>query len=208
MNARICTAAAAFGFLTIGTAQASERTALQLHADFFDVDVDGFVEWTETYTRCRALGFSTVTSSGLASAINLALGSTTGGSTWTINLDNIEAGIHGSDTGIYDADGDFVPSAFEAIFSRYDADGDDAISDTEIDALYSGQFTDLTGSLASKAEFGLLFDIAGEEREVELPCSWFCDTYTDTEVVLTRATMTAFYDGSLFYTVAGLPVPE
>ena len=207
MHAWIC--AAAFSLAAFSApAAAAERTALQKHADFFDVDGDGLIEWSETYARCRALGFSTVTASGLASAINLALGQTTGGSTWTIDTANIEAGIHGSDTGIYDADGHYNASAFGAIFSRYDGDGDGAISETEIDDLYAGQFTDLTGSVASKAEFGLLFDIAGETRSFEVPCSWWCDTYTETEQVLTRETMVAFYDGSLFYTLAGLAVPE
>lgn len=209
MRARAWISAAVIGLSFSGAAQATERTALQKHADFFDISGDGLIEWSETYEGCRALGFSTVSSSGMASAINLALGSVTGGSTWTINVDNIAAGIHGSDTGIYDAQGRYVPSAFEAIFARYDVDGDDAISETEIDGLYAGQFTDFTGSVASKAEFGFLFDIAGEERTVELPCStWFCDTYTDTERVLTRETMAAFYDGSLFYVVAGWPVPQ
>ena len=72
--------------LLCGTASAEERTALQLHADFFDGNGDEWITWSETYTGCRQLGFSVVSASGLASAINLALGETTNGSTWTINI--------------------------------------------------------------------------------------------------------------------------
>ncbi|MFT5681110.1 MAG: peroxygenase [Myxococcota bacterium] len=184
------------------TAQAGDRSALQLHADFFDITGDGWITWSETYTGCRQLGFSTVTASGLASAINLALGAATNGSTWTINIDDIHLGKHGSDTGVYDADGNYVEAAFEALFETYDVDEDDALSDTEFEALYTGQYTDLSGSLASKAEFGLLMDIAGEVRTREV-YSWWYGTTTESYEVLTRDTLESFYDGSLFYDIAG-----
>lgn len=188
------------------TAHAEERTALQLHADFFDMNADNWITWSETYTGCRQLGFSTVSSSGLASAINLALGAATNGSTWSIYIGDIHLGKHGSDTGVYDEDGAYVAAAFEALFTRYDADGDDALSGSEFDALYAGQFTDTAGSLGSQAEFGLLMDLAGEIRTREV-YSWWYGTTTESYEVLTRDTLESFYDGSLFYEIAGRPVP-
>lgn len=192
--------------LLSNTAQAEERTALQLHADFFDGNGDSWITWSETYTGCRQLGFSVASASGLASAINLALGTATNGTTWTINIDEIHLGKHGSDTGVYDAGGRFVPAAFEALFDNYDADGDDALSESEFDALYAGQFTDTAGSVASRAEFGLLMEIAGETRSREV-YSWWYGTTTEFYDVLTRDTLESFYDGSLFYEIAGQSVP-
>ena len=85
--------------------QAQARTALQKHVDFFDRDLDGDIEWSETFEGCRALGIGTATSGAFATAINAALGLSTGGSLFTVKTATIHQGMHGSDTGIYDAKG-------------------------------------------------------------------------------------------------------
>ena len=194
--------------------QAQARTALQKHVDFFDRDLDGDIEWYETYEGCRALGIGTVTSGSFATAINAALGFSTGGSLFTVMTATIHQGMHGSDTGIYDSNGNYVQEAFNALFNNYDHNRDDLLDEDEFDALYAGQYTDAGGSAASRAEFEVLIDVAGETRtqsKTWSACSyWWCPSYSYTESydVLTRKTMESFYDGSLFYVIAGEPVPN
>jgi len=54
--------------------------------------------------------------------------------------------------------------------------------------LFADNRADLMGSLGSKAEFGLLLDLAGEDR--------------NGRKVLTRERLERFYNGSLFYQLA------
>lgn len=171
------------------------RTALQKHVDFFDRNGDGQIRVWETYQGCRALGMGRLLSTGAAVAINLALGIKSG-SPWykllTIQTDGIHQGKHGGDTGIYDADGNFVQARFDAMFAQHDSNSDGALSEAEVEQMLvvngGGQ-----PSLGSKAEFGLLMKLAGED--------------TPDGRVLTRQRLEAFYDGSLFYQLAGEKVP-
>ena len=211
---RLLIASAALGLtLALSASPAHARTALQKHVDFFDRDLDGDIEWSETFEGCRALGISSVTSSAFATAINAALGTSTGGSLFTVKTATIHQGIHGSDTGIYDKKGNYVPEAFEALFTNYDRNRDDVLDEDEFDALYAGQYTDAAGSAASRAEFAVLIDIAGErytKTETWRSCDWWwCPSYEyqDQQDVLTREVLEQFYDGSLFYKIAGEPVP-
>ena len=193
------------------------ETALQRHVKFFDRDGDGVITLSDTYNGMRALGFGGVASSGMAFAINGALGPSTGASWYapfSIYVDQIHLGKHGSDTGVYDADGEYVQSAFDAMFSNYDGNQDDELSEEEFEDLYEGQFTDASGTNASRAEFSILFSLASEvrTREVERTYGSGWSQYTETELeeydVLTRSALVRFYDGSLFYEIAGEPVPE
>lgn len=192
-------------------------TALQKHVHFFDRDNDGFITLSNTYDGLRALGFGSVASSGMAVAINGALGPSTG-ATWfapfTINIGLIHHGKHGSDTGVYDAEGHYNANAFEAMFELYDSNEDAELSEEEFEDLYEGQYTDSSGSNASRAEFSILFQLASTTRtrseEVAYGDSW--SSYTTTEEVsyqvLTRETLESFYDGSLFYELAGEAIPD
>jgi peroxygenase len=172
------------------------RTALQKHVDFFDRNGDGETRVWETYAGCRALGMGRLMSTAAAVVINAALGIKSG-SPWysflTIQNDGIHFGKHKGDTGIYDQDGNFVQSRFDDMFKLHDTDGDDALNQGEIDKMLvvNGQGKPSTGS---KAEFGLLMKLAGENN-------------ADGERVLTRQRMQEFYDGSLFYQLAGEKVP-
>ena len=133
---RLLIASAALGLtLALSASPAHARTALQKHVDFFDRDLDGDIEWSETFEGCRALGISSVTSSAFATAINAALGTSTGGSLFTVKTATIHQGIHGSDTGIYDKKGNYVPEAFQALFTNYDRNRDDVLDEDEFDAL-------------------------------------------------------------------------
>jgi peroxygenase len=165
------------------------RTALQKHVDFFDTNHDGKITLADTYRGLRRLGLGTVRSATFAGVINAALGSSTSGApSLTVDAERIHAGKHPSDTGVYDEKGRFSLPRFRRLFARYDADGDGALDGEELTRLFAGNRSDLVGHLGSRAEFGLLLDLAGEDR--------------NGRKVLTRARLERFYNGSLFYRLA------
>ncbi len=165
------------------------RTALQKHVDFFDTDHDGRITLFETYQGLRRLGLGAARSAVFGGVINAALGPTTSRApSLTVDASHINAGKHGSDTGVYDEDGHFVRQRFDRLFARYDGDEDGALDREDLARLFEGNRTDLLGHLGSVAEFGLLLSLAGEER--------------NGRKVLTRQRLEEFYDGSLFYRLA------
>jgi peroxygenase len=164
-----------------------EMTPLQKHVSFFDYNGDGYVTLLEDYKGLRALGIDPVSAAAFASAINTALGTPTSGyPSLTISIYGIAKGVHGSDTGIYDSQGRFVPEAFERLFDDWDKNGSDGLDPAELAArtINDADLGDLFGVTGSVAEFGLLYAVAAENGE------------------LTRDRMRAFYDGTLFYTLA------
>ncbi|GMU58166.1 MAG: hypothetical protein AMXMBFR33_73120 [Candidatus Xenobia bacterium] len=174
---------------------AQPRTALQKHVDFFDRNGDGQTRVWETYQGLRALKLGRMLSAAGAVAINASLGLKTG-SPWyswlTIQNDGIHMGKHEGDTDVYDEQGNFVQSRFNALFTNFDKNGDDALSKQELDDMMIARGNG-KANLGSKAEFGLLLEIAGEDRPEGR--------------VVTRKTLQALYDGSLFYTLAGEKAP-
>lgn len=167
----------------------NHRTALQSHVDFFDRDGDGLIRVDESVEGLYALGLPRLVAYPVAYAIHLGLPKTRVDNAWyrslTIDTARIHLGKHGSDTGAYDEQGNFVHPKFVAIF-QYDLDQNDAIDEDELKAFHEGYATD-DGLSASKAEFGLLMFIAGNLN-------------TDTGLKeLDRATLEALYDGTLFY---------
>jgi hypothetical protein len=74
------------------------------------------------------------------------------------------AGIHRSDTGVYDARGRFSLPRFRRLFTRYDIEGSGALDGKGLARLFGDKRTDLIGHLGSKAEFALLLHLAGEDR--------------------------------------------
>ena len=165
------------------------RTALQKHVDFFDTDHDGKITLSNTYRGLRRLGLGRARAAAFAGVINAALGwSTSGAPSLTVDAGRIHAGKHRSDTGVYDKKGRFSHPRFRRLFARYDADGDGALDGEELARLCADNRVDLMGHLGSKAEFGLLLDIAGEDRHGKK--------------VLTRGRLQRFYSGSLFYQLA------
>ena len=177
-----------------------ERTALQKHVGFFDRNSNGQITLGETYDGLRALGFGRIRSSAFAFAINAGLGRATGASWWsplTVNVDKIELGKHDSDTDVYDTNGRFNQEKFEAVFTKFDNNQDGALSEDEFVTFFARNRESTVGSFASKAEFGLLMEIAGEEAIVD-------GRRVNT---LSQERLAEFYDGSLFYKVAGEPLP-
>lgn len=186
---RSVTAAPSAGRRTARSANSGSRTALQKHVDFFDTDRDGKITLADTYRGLRRLGFGTVRSAAFAGVINAALGSSTSGApSLTVDAGRIHAGKHRSDTGVYDKQGRFSLPRFKRLFARYDANGDGALDREELARMFAENRTDLLGHLGSKTEFGLLLELAGEDR--------------NGQKVLTRSRLEQFYDGTLFYELA------
>lgn len=164
----------------------NKMTPLQKHVAFFDRNHDGKITVGETYAGCRALGLQRVPSAIVAILINGGMGWGTSGSplpTLDVSVGNIQRGMHGSDSEVYDADGKFDARKFDAFFDRWDKDGDGHWSWSEFWARANAQrdLWDIFGRVASIAEFGLVFVIAGEDGKIS------------------RGTLRKVYDGSLFY---------
>lgn len=173
---------------------------LQRHAEFFDRNQDGRITVGETYDGLRALGVGPVRAAAFSTLINAGLGVSTGAPWYNpleIQVNRISAGKHGSDTGVYDADGRLDPVKFDAIFQKHDTDKDSCLNQAEVSAMIAANRTDRAGNVAAKGEFGLLMTLAGTDREHD----------GKTERVITRETMERLYDGSLFYRLAGEPCP-
>ncbi|MBZ0236017.1 MAG: caleosin family protein [Deltaproteobacteria bacterium] len=161
-----------------------EMTALQKHVSFFDYDGDGYITVAEDYRGLRALDLAPGPAFAFAFAINGALGTPTMGyPSLTISIYDIDDGIHGSDTGIYDSQGRFVPEQFERLFADWDRNGSGGLDPVELAArtIDDADLFDLFGVTASAAEVSLLFVVAAEDGE------------------LSRDRMRAFYDGTLFF---------
>lgn len=134
-------------------------TALQIHLSFFDKDGDGLITRTETVLSLRQLGLSSGKASAAALVIHLFLGPKTTGS-WSsldVSVKNIKLGKHGSDTGAFDAEGRFVPAAFERMFAEFDANRSGSLSEAELLAMIAANAKLRPGSeTAAKQEFQLL----------------------------------------------------
>ena len=178
----------------------NDRTALQKHVDFFDRNGDTKITLRETNEGFQALGFGKIRAGILAFGVNAGLAPKTrapGDPKLTIDTNRIELGKHPSDTDIYDENGQFSAVKFEELFENYDLDQDNALSQKEIVNFRKRNKETFASSIGSKAEFDLLIEIAGEEQIIQ----------GKKTKVLTQQTMTDFYDGNLFYRIAGEPLP-
>ncbi len=166
------------------------RTALMRHAQFFDIDGDGIISLSETITRLRQLGYGAVHARVIAYPIHMLLGpKTSGRMTLGITIANIHVGKHDSDTGVFDAQGNFVLENFERMFARFDKDRSGALNELEIKAMVAAHSKERPGGwLASRLEFKLLLDLAADGSEV-----------VDGRRVrsISRARLRKFYDGTL-----------
>lgn len=165
-------------------------TALQKHVMFFDANQDGKLTPGETRSGFRRLGVSPLGS--LASAILIHAGMTRITESGGIDISRIAFSKHGSDTGIYDSHGHFVQAAFDRMWT-FDTDRSGSLTWTELKVMMAANRTDTAGSLASRAEFGLLIRVGADTTATEMGQS---------VPALSRARLQAFYDGSLFYVMA------
>lgn len=164
-----------------------EMTALQKHLAFFDSNADAKVTVAETYRGLRLLNLAPPFALPAAMSINGAMATATAGyPSLTLRIPSIEAGIHGSDTGIYDDNGEFDPKKFESWFTTWDKDHDGALNLKElVQRLYKEEdLFDVFGVIASGGEFGALYLLASHDGKVS------------------KERMAALYQGTLFYDLA------
>ncbi|RYR44154.1 hypothetical protein Ahy_A08g040537 [Arachis hypogaea] len=100
-----------------------------------------------------------------------------------IEVKNIQFGKHGSDTGVYDTEGRFVPSKFEEIFIKHAHTYPNALTYDELKEMIKAnrQPKDLKGRIGSFVEWHLLYKIG-----------------KDKDGLLQKETIRGVYDGSVF----------
>ncbi|KAH7440847.1 hypothetical protein KP509_03G013900 [Ceratopteris richardii] len=164
-------------------------TVLQQHVEFFDRNKDGIIYPWETFAGFRAIGFGWIISFLAMCFINLSMSYATQPSwipspVFSIYIKNMHKAKHGSDTGVYDHEGRFIPSKFEELFLKY--------ARTQPDRLSFGELLDMSESLrdafdffgwvANKLEWGVTYWVSKDENG-----------YMPKEAVR------GVYDGSFFY---------
>ena len=92
----------------------ARQTVLQQHCSFFDADDDGVIWPLDTFRGFHAIGFNPLISLLAMLFAHGLLSYATCGSFipdpfFRIFLENVHRGKHGSDSGVYDNEGRFVP---------------------------------------------------------------------------------------------------
>ncbi|KAL7604782.1 hypothetical protein Lser_V15G14944 [Lactuca serriola] len=171
----------------------SDQNVLQKHVAFFDRNNDGVIYPWETFQGFRAIGSGILLSSVAALFINMGLsGKTRPGKKFPnllfpIEIKNIHLAKHGSDSGVYDTHGRFVPSKFEEIFHKYAHTNSDALTSDELDKFIKGnrEPKDYAGWIGGLSEWKILYFLG-----------------KDKDGLLRKETIKAVYDGSLFEKMA------
>ena len=173
-------------------------TTLQRHVSFFDDNGDRGVNVAECARGLKALGLPIGVAEVAAFAIVAALSRQTRGSLLSMNVDieNAQQGKHDSDTGILDKRGRFNSRRFAKMFgasSAVDRNGDKVFTATEITRMVNANRETLLGSLVSLVEWQTLLAVAADTKAIE---------NGKAVPALSVARVKAFYDGTLFYTIA------
>ncbi|XVF85428.1 hypothetical protein PTKIN_Ptkin17bG0117300 [Pterospermum kingtungense] len=166
----------------------TDQNVLQKHAAFFDRNHDGLIYPWETFQGLRAIGAGYLLSFVGAIFINLGLsGKTRPGKfpslLFPIEVKNIQLGKHGSDSGVYDSEGRFVPLKFEEIFIKYARTHANALTSDELNAMLKAnrEPKDYKGWIGGLAEWKVLYSLCKDKNGL-----------------LKKETVKAVYDGSLF----------
>jgi hypothetical protein len=166
-------------------------TMLQRHVMFFDANHDGTLKVAETRAGLRRLGVNRLTGLGGALFIHLGLREA-GGAGTDLEIAKIHLAKHKSDTGCVDAAGHFDPRAFARMMT-FDTNHSGSLSWTELKAMIAANKQDARGSLASRAEFGLLIKIGADTTERE---------GTEQVAALSEARLRSVYAGDVFEDIA------
>ncbi|XP_051202390.1 probable peroxygenase 5 [Lolium perenne] len=167
-----------------------ELTPLQKHIAFFDRDKDGVIYPSETYQGFRAIGcgvglsaFSAVFIHGLLGPRTVPENMKAPAFKFPIYVKCIHKGKHGSDSGVYDAQGRFVPEKFEEIFKKHAHTRPDALTGKELNEMLqeNREPNDIRGRVGGYTEWKLLYSLC-----------------KDKQGFLHKETVRAVYDGSLF----------
>ncbi|XP_021909981.1 probable peroxygenase 4 isoform X2 [Carica papaya] len=163
-----------------------DQNLLQKHVAFFDRNHDGIIYPWETFDGFRAIGCGMFLSTIASIFINVGLsGKTRPGKYFSplfpIEVKNVHMGKHGSDSGIYDSEGRFVPEKFEEIFTKHARTHHGALTSDELMTMLRAnrESNDFKGCFA---EWKMLY--------------YLCK---DMHGLLHRETIKAAYDGTLFH---------
>ena len=174
-------------------------TALQRHVAFFDPAGTGVVTLGQTYEGMRRLGVHLVWRIVLPPIIQAFLGYLTQGRpSLVIRIDRIAQGKHPFDSGVFDTSGERDESALDALF----ANAQGALTADEMRTVISARGNRLP-------QMGALAGVLGHWFSGKEVALFFCVAADATKVVngrrvpaVTRATLTRFYDGTLFPALA------
>lgn len=166
-------------------------SVLQQHCAFFDRNGDGVIYPWETFAGFRAIGFSLFISFLGSVIINGAFSYVTLNSwipspLFPIYLKNIHKAKHGSDSEVYDTEGRFVPSKFEALFQKFAKSDKDKLHFDELYALTRANMNavDPFGWTAEKLEWGITYLLLKDQGGY-----------------VSREQVRGMYDGSLFESI-------
>uniref|UniRef100_A0A5B6ZSC8 Putative calcium ion-binding protein n=1 Tax=Davidia involucrata TaxID=16924 RepID=A0A5B6ZSC8_DAVIN len=168
-----------------------EQNSLAKHVSFFDLNKDGIVYPWETFQGFRAIGCGYLLSFFAAIFINVGLSRKTRPGKFSlyfpIEVKNIEKAKHGSDSGVYDTEGRFVPLKFEEIFRKHAQSNLEALTSDELMGMLKANRVprDYKGWLASYTEWKILYVLCKDKHGL-----------------LHKETIRAVYDGSLFERMA------
>ncbi|KAF5945699.1 hypothetical protein HYC85_015927 [Camellia sinensis] len=170
----------------------NDENALQKHVNFFDRNKDGVIYPWETFQGFRAIGCGIFLSTFASIFINAGLSHKTRSGKFPsllfpIEVKNIHKAKHGSDSGVYDTEGRFVPSKFEEIFSKHARKNANALTSDELMGMQKANRVpkDHKGWLASYTEWKILYVLCKDKNGL-----------------LQKETIRAVYDGSLFEQMA------
>jgi len=140
-----------------------QYTVMQQHILFWDRDLDGAIYPWDTFRGFRELGFNiffcflamVIINGGFSYPTRLAY-SWLPDIWWRVYVRPIHKAKHGSDTGVYDKEGRFVPQNFEDMFSKWDEEDRGSLSSLELWRMISGNrlAVDPYGWGAAIFEFG------------------------------------------------------
>ncbi|EOY01080.1 Caleosin-related family protein [Theobroma cacao] len=165
----------------------TDQNVLQKHVAFFDRNHDGLIYPWETFEGFRAIGAGYMLSIASAILINIALSRKTRAGKFSllfpIEVKNIHMAKHGSDSGVYDSEGRFVPLKFEEIFSKFARTHSNALTSDELKAMLKAnrEPQDYKGWIGSWTEWRTLYSLCKDKHGL-----------------LRKETIRAVYDGSLF----------
>ncbi|XP_041014780.1 probable peroxygenase 4 [Juglans microcarpa x Juglans regia] len=166
----------------------TDQNVLQKHVAFFDRNHDGLVYPWETFRGFRAIGSGILLSSVAAFFINFSLSRSTRPGKFPsllfpIEVNNVQRAKHGSDSGVYDTEGRFVPLKFEEIFSKHAHTHPNSLTSDELMEMLKANRVpkDYGGWLASWTEWKVLYILCKDKNGL-----------------LQKEKIKAAYDGTLF----------
>jgi hypothetical protein len=179
-----------------------ERTALQKHGVFFDINGDNYLSPGENYKRMKQLGLSSSTATFFTITFGL-LGPLTNPKWYAPFSINLKYIIRARNAGgatmiLRGPNGGVDEELKESKFLLFDVDEDGTLSTSEVKAMVKATQSYLGRVRLNGEFFGLLFPVAAEDR-VLLDGS--------TEQFVTKDSWDDFFDGSLLFYLVGETPP-